>query len=223
MDGYRRTMSTARPRTARSIAAAILISIVALAAGGCGDDRSDGAGESRASGTTTASRRGGGTGDAVDADLRVQLSQIGSKRTGAGIGVPSGIACSKRVPATCSARVQCPTATDASATARARCAFLARDGERVLIDEAVPKDTEVCTDIYGGAERAVVTGSLAGRRVDARFSRENGCTIARWDAAAPLWDSEAGTPSTPPSSTPSVPGAPPAATEPPTPGVAGGG
>jgi hypothetical protein len=43
----------------------------------------------------------------------------------------------------------------------------------------VPPDT-ACTEIYGGPAVAVVTGRLDGRRVWARFTRENGCQIARW-------------------------------------------
>src|ERR671911_651435 len=38
-----------------------------------------------------------------------------------------------------------------------------------------------CTSIYGGPAEARVTGTLRGERVDARFSREDGCQIARWD------------------------------------------
>lgn len=44
-----------------------------------------------------------------------------------------------------------------------------------------------CTEIYGGPEKAVVEGTLAGRRVRASFSRENGCEIDRWDRLEPLF------------------------------------
>jgi Subtilisin inhibitor-like len=37
-----------------------------------------------------------------------------------------------------------------------------------------------CTQIYGGPAVALVTGTLDGRRVWARFDRENGCEINRW-------------------------------------------
>jgi hypothetical protein len=46
--------------------------------------------------------------------------------------------------------------------------------------EPVPADA-VCTEIYGGPHEAFVTGSYKGEAVDARFSRENGCEIDRWD------------------------------------------
>lgn len=44
----------------------------------------------------------------------------------------------------------------------------------------------VCTMQYGGPATAHVTGTWAGRRVDARFDRRNGCEIARWDALVPV-------------------------------------
>jgi hypothetical protein len=42
----------------------------------------------------------------------------------------------------------------------------------------------VCTELYGGPQRARVTGTVAGRRVAASFSRADGCEIARWDRLA---------------------------------------
>lgn len=44
----------------------------------------------------------------------------------------------------------------------------------------------VCTMQYGGPATARVTGTWAGRPVDSRFDRGNGCEIARWDALVPL-------------------------------------
>lgn len=49
----------------------------------------------------------------------------------------------------------------------------------------VPSGT-VCTMQYGGPATAHVTGTWAGRHVDARFDRGNGCEIARWDALVPV-------------------------------------
>jgi hypothetical protein len=43
--------------------------------------------------------------------------------------------------------------------------------------EPVPGDV-ACTEIYGGPQLATISGP----GVDATFSRENGCQIARWDA-----------------------------------------
>ncbi|MFD3498582.1 SSI family serine proteinase inhibitor [Streptomyces sp. NPDC058678] len=50
---------------------------------------------------------------------------------------------------------------------------------------AVPGDS-VCTMQYGGPATAHVTGTWAGRPVDARFDRSNGCEIGRWDRLVPL-------------------------------------
>ncbi|MFJ6389077.1 SSI family serine proteinase inhibitor [Streptomyces sp. NPDC091972] len=44
----------------------------------------------------------------------------------------------------------------------------------------------VCTMLYGGPATAHVTGTWAGRPVDARFDRSNGCETARWDRFVPL-------------------------------------
>jgi hypothetical protein len=43
-----------------------------------------------------------------------------------------------------------------------------------------------CTQQYGGPEKATVKGTFKGEPVDATFSRENGCEIARWEDAAPV-------------------------------------
>ncbi|MER7489429.1 SSI family serine proteinase inhibitor [Streptomyces sp. NPDC126497] len=48
-----------------------------------------------------------------------------------------------------------------------------------------PRDA-VCTLQYGGPATARVTGTWAGRPVDATYSRTNGCEIARWDRLVPL-------------------------------------
>jgi len=47
-------------------------------------------------------------------------------------------------------------------------------------------DGSVCTMLYGGPATAHVTGTWAGRPVDARFDRSNGCETARWDRFVPL-------------------------------------
>ena len=47
-------------------------------------------------------------------------------------------------------------------------------------------DRSLCTMEYGGPATAHVTGTWAGRPVDARYDRSNGCQIARWDDLVPL-------------------------------------
>ena len=56
-------------------------------------------------------------------------------------------------------------------------------GGRALFAPLSPK--VVCTQIYGGPQRARVTGMLHGRPVWATFSRSNGCEIARWARVSP--------------------------------------
>jgi Subtilisin inhibitor-like len=56
-----------------------------------------------------------------------------------------------------------------------------------------PPDT-VCTQIYGGPAVAVVEGLYRGETVDARFTRRDGCEIARWDKHAFLFPVRPGGP-----------------------------
>ncbi|CAM5545088.1 SSI family serine proteinase inhibitor [Streptomyces narbonensis] len=51
--------------------------------------------------------------------------------------------------------------------------------------EAVPQDA-MCTQVYGGTAVAHVTGTWQGRKIDSRFSRVNGCEIARWTDLQPV-------------------------------------
>ena len=39
-----------------------------------------------------------------------------------------------------------------------------------------------CSQIYGGPQIALVTGTFRSHRVRARFNRKNGCEVARWNA-----------------------------------------
>jgi hypothetical protein len=56
-------------------------------------------------------------------------------------------------------------------------------GGRALFASLSPK--VVCTEIYGGPQRARVTGVLDGKRIWATFARSNGCHIARWARLSP--------------------------------------
>ena len=72
---------------------------------------------------------------------------------------------------------------------RRRCAAAAncpRLASITLEDLAPTPPNVACTELYGGPQTASVTGRLHGRAVDARFSRVDGCEIARWEAAAPI-------------------------------------
>ena len=53
-----------------------------------------------------------------------------------------------------------------------------------LLPRLRPEPDEVCTQIYGGPERILVTGTVAGEPVSAEVTRANGCEIARYDLLA---------------------------------------
>ncbi|WP_427134261.1 serine protease inhibitor [Pseudarthrobacter sp. S9] len=65
-----------------------------------------------------------------------------------------------------------------------------RYGEDTFFPE--PGPPKLCTQQYGGPQIAVVTGWFLGRKVHSRFSRTDGCEIARWRAMAPLLGGVAG-------------------------------
>ena len=52
--------------------------------------------------------------------------------------------------------------------------------------EPVPDDV-MCTQQFGGPEQAAVRGIFQGEEVDMRYSRANGCEIARWERLAPVF------------------------------------
>jgi Subtilisin inhibitor-like len=47
--------------------------------------------------------------------------------------------------------------------------------------------SEICTQIYGGPQVALVHGTFRGRRVWASFKRTDGCQVARWNRLAFLF------------------------------------
>ena len=58
----------------------------------------------------------------------------------------------------------------------------AADCDVLSVDQLAPVPrTTVCTAIYGGPAVARVKGTLRGEPVDAQFSLEDGCEIARWE------------------------------------------
>lgn len=63
-------------------------------------------------------------------------------------------------------------------------------GEEIFFP--VPRPDRICTQQYGGPQVAVVTGRFRGREVHSRFSRTDGCEIARWRTMAALLGGVAG-------------------------------
>ncbi len=78
--------------------------------------------------------------------------------------------------------------------AKAACDQL--DGATVWgTDTFAPVPTNrMCTQIYGGPEQAHVSGSWAGRPVDAAFKRTNGCETARWNKLSSVFGTGRTTP-----------------------------
>jgi Subtilisin inhibitor-like len=64
----------------------------------------------------------------------------------------------------------------------AACKRLARGGPKLFAP--LPKDI-VCTEIYGGPQKARIVGTVAGKRIWAKFTRRNGCHIQRWNRLSP--------------------------------------
>jgi hypothetical protein len=52
----------------------------------------------------------------------------------------------------------------------------------------VPKDV-ACTEVYGGPQVAEVRGTFQGKPVNTRFTRTDGCQIARWNRVRFLFPS----------------------------------
>jgi len=51
--------------------------------------------------------------------------------------------------------------------------------------EPTPDDV-ACTELFGGPETATISGTLEREKVDGRFSRQDGCEIARWEKVSAL-------------------------------------
>jgi hypothetical protein len=49
-----------------------------------------------------------------------------------------------------------------------------------------PSSKRICTQIYGGRQRAHITGTIGSRHIDRRLKRTNGCEIGDWQHAVPL-------------------------------------
>ncbi|MFV1989352.1 MAG: hypothetical protein ACC652_01265 [Acidimicrobiales bacterium] len=62
----------------------------------------------------------------------------------------------------------------------AACTRLADEDVRVRLVEGPPPD-QICTEIYGGPDVAIIVGSHDGDVVDTTVDRTNGCGIDDWD------------------------------------------
>jgi len=80
-------------------------------------------------------------------------------------------------------RLTCDPAGGTHPDAAAACKALEDHGATAL--PPVPKD-RMCTQIYGGPEKATVKGTWRGKPVNSAFSKTNGCEISRWKSMAGL-------------------------------------
>ncbi|MFE7977645.1 SSI family serine proteinase inhibitor [Streptomyces shenzhenensis] len=80
----------------------------------------------------------------------------------------------------------CHPAAGTHPNVRGACAAVDRNTHWGSEPFAPVPEGSVCTMLYGGPATAHVTGTWAGRPVDARFDRGDGCEIARWDRMVPL-------------------------------------
>ncbi len=69
---------------------------------------------------------------------------------------------------------------DAQIDARAACSALARPGVQNRLVRG-PSPEQVCTQVYGGPQTALLSGSLEGQSVNTVVTRDDGCGIGDWD------------------------------------------
>jgi hypothetical protein len=73
--------------------------------------------------------------------------------------------------------VACRPARGTLPRAAAACTTLASGGAALF---APPPPDQACIAIYGGPQRAIVSGTVDGRRVWVSLRRRDGCEIERW-------------------------------------------
>jgi len=78
--------------------------------------------------------------------------------------------------------LRCSPAGGSLARPARACKKLAVGGAKLFA--SFPPDT-VCTEIYGGPQRARIVGTVAGKRVWTTLTRTNGCEISRWARVFP--------------------------------------
>ena len=146
----------------------LVLALALLALGGCGDDD-----DVRAGGTGSA----GAPATRLTVEVRPGPDQSPRQGTVTCDGSPTGTGY---------------LADDPDAACEA---ILSRDGRRRLV-EGPPAD-RLCTQIFGGPEKAMVTGTVEGDQVDTAFDRKDGCGVAEWDEFGALLGQAAPAPAEP--------------------------
>ena len=137
----------------------LVLGLAAAALGGCGDDDEPPAAQQ------TAPRPAGG---AIELTIRHD-DGAGNEQTGS-------LTCTDRDRRAGGFLTRRATVEDLCAKARSI--------KRLLTTQ--PDKQRACTQIYGGAETAHITGTIDGVQVDRRFSRTNGCEIDDFNRAGEL-------------------------------------
>ena len=78
--------------------------------------------------------------------------------------------------------LRCDPASGSLARPARACTRLAAGGVKLF---APLRKGIVCTELYGGPQRARVVGTVDGKRVWATFTRRDGCEIDRWQRISP--------------------------------------
>jgi len=73
--------------------------------------------------------------------------------------------------------LRCDPAAGTLPRAAAACTRLAAAGVALF---APPPKEQACIEIYGGPQRAIVSGTVAGRRIWVSLRRQDGCEVERW-------------------------------------------
>lgn len=70
--------------------------------------------------------------------------------------------------------------------AKAACDAIAAHKDRLLLLSDPNREPEMCTEQYGGPDKATLRGTVEGEQVNAAVDRANGCGISDWTALEPL-------------------------------------
>ncbi|MBT2539442.1 hypothetical protein J7E99_01655 [Streptomyces sp. ISL-44] len=83
-------------------------------------------------------------------------------------------------------QLECGPVGGSHPSAEQACAKLDRLAQEGKDPFAPVSKRQICSEQYGGPATAEITGTWQGRKVDARFSRTDGCEISRWQELEPL-------------------------------------
>ncbi|WP_344554097.1 hypothetical protein [Pseudokineococcus marinus] len=183
----------AAPRRARRAVLALPAAAVLLLAAGCGDDPETPASVDVPGGEpTTLGPSEGPTGPTeTPSPTATTQEPAPPTSTATAQGVPrdftadltvtydDGAGTAQTYDLVCDGAQASGTALDPAAA----CAAVAGAGAEAF---APPRGDVQCTQVFGGPQAALVSGTVDGSPVSADLARADGCQISRWDALVPL-------------------------------------